>query len=96
MKEVLLLLFGDEFREYFSLTARQKFYVWYFCLSLCFLCITDDSPIWAIIVVVLNFANAARLIKKVPLNIKDYKSFRNVPVFVERDEKSTGNGDECQ
>ena len=69
MKEVLLLLFGDEFREYFSLTARQKFYVWYFCLSLCFLCITDDSPIWAIIVVVLNFANAARLIKKVPLNI---------------------------
>lgn len=25
MKEVLLLLFGDEFREYFSLTARQKF-----------------------------------------------------------------------
>ena len=57
MKEVLLLLFGDEFREYFSLTARQKFYVWYFCLSLCFLCITDDSPIWAIIVVVLNFAN---------------------------------------
>lgn len=58
MKEVLLLLFGDEFREYFSLTARQKFYVWYFCLSLCFLCITDDSPIWAIIVVVLNFANA--------------------------------------
>ena len=71
MKEVLLLLFGDEFREYFSLTARQKFYVWYFCLSLCFLCITDDSPIWAIIVVVLNFANAARLIKKVPLNIKE-------------------------
>lgn len=71
MKEVLLLLFGDEFGEYFSLTARQKFYVWYFCLSLCFLCITDDSPIWAIIVVVLNFANAARLIKKVPLNIKE-------------------------
>lgn len=35
------------------------------------LCITDDSPIWAIIVVVLNFANAARLIKKVPLNIKE-------------------------
>ena len=74
MKEVLLLLFGDEFREYFSLTARQKFYVWYFCLSLCFLCITDDSPIWAIIVVVLNFANAARLIKKVPLNISKHSA----------------------
>ncbi len=64
MKKVFLLLFRDEFKEYFSLTARQKFYVWYFCLSLCFLCITDDSPVWAIIVVVLNFANATRLIKK--------------------------------
>ena len=36
-----------------------------------FLCITDDSPIWAIIVVVLNFANAARLIKKVPISTDD-------------------------
>ena len=73
MKEVLLLLFGDEFREYFSLTARQKFYVWYFCLSLCFLCITDDSPIWAIIVVVLNFANAAWKIQcKLPPKTKRF------------------------
>ena len=70
MKKKFLLLFGDEFKEYFSLTARQKVYVWYFCLSFCFLCITDDSPVWAIAVVILNFANAARLIKKVPLNIK--------------------------
>ena len=71
MKKVLLLLFGDELKEYFSLTARQKFYVWYFCLSFSLLCITDDNPVWAIAVVVLNFANAARLIKKVPLNIKE-------------------------
>jgi len=71
MKKKFLLLFGDEFKEYFSLTAKQKFYVWYFFLSLCFLCVTDDSPIWAIIVVVLNFANAARLIKKVPISIND-------------------------
>ena len=71
MKKKFLLLFGDEFKEYSSLTAKQKFYVWYFCLSLCFLCITDDSPIWAVIVVVLNFANAARLIKKVPISIDD-------------------------
>ena len=35
------------------------------------MCITDDSPIWAIIVVVLNFANAARLIKKVPISTDD-------------------------
>ena len=68
MKRLCLFLFGDDFKEYFSLSAMQKFYVWYFCLSLCFLCITDDSPVWAVVVVVLNFANAARLLRRVPLN----------------------------
>lgn len=68
MKRLCLFLFGDDFKEYLSLSARQKFYVWYFCLSLCFLCITDDSPVWAVVVVVLNFANAARLLRRVPLN----------------------------
>lgn len=71
MKRFCLFLFGDGFREYFSLTAKQKFYVWYFCFSFCFLCITDSSPIWAIIAAVLNFANAVRLIKKVPISIDD-------------------------
>ena len=33
MKKKFLLLFGDEFKEYSSLTAKQKFYVWYFCLE---------------------------------------------------------------
>lgn len=50
-----------------GLTWKHKLIVWYFVLSLCMLCITDDSPIWAILLVVLNFANAARLIKKVPI-----------------------------
>lgn len=68
MKRLCLFLFGDDFKEYLSLSARQKFYVWYFCLSLCFLCITDDSPVWAIVAVVLNFANAVRLLRRVPLN----------------------------
>lgn len=71
MKKKFLLLFGDEFKEYFSLTTKQKFYVWYFSLSFFFLCVTDDNPIWVIIVVVLNFANAARLIKKVPISTDD-------------------------
>lgn len=71
MRKFCLLLFGDEFKEYLSLSTKHKFYVWYFCLSMSFLCITDDSPIWAIAVVVLNFANAARLIKKVPLSNSD-------------------------
>ena len=71
MKKLCMILFRDEFKEFLSLTTMQKLYVWYFCLSFCFLCITDDSPVWAIAVVILNFANAARLIKKVPLNIKE-------------------------
>jgi hypothetical protein len=50
-----------------GLTWKQKLIVWYFVISLCLLCITDDSPLWAIAFVVLNFANAARLIRKVPL-----------------------------
>ena len=50
-----------------GLTLKQKMIVWYFTVSFCSICITDDSPIWIIALVVLNFANAARLIKKVPL-----------------------------
>ena len=68
MKRLCHLLFGEDFKEYLSLSARQKFYMWYFCLSLCLLCITDDSPIWAVVVVALSFANAARLLRRVPLN----------------------------
>ncbi|MDR1881779.1 MAG: hypothetical protein LBR26_03235 [Prevotella sp.] len=54
-----------------GLTWKQKAIACYFLLSLCMLCITDDSPLWAIILVVLNFANAARLVKKVPLPDSD-------------------------
>lgn len=61
----------NEFKEFLSLTTMQKLYVLYFCLSLCSLCVTDDSPIWAIVLVVLNFANAARLIKKVPISVDE-------------------------
>ena len=50
-----------------GLTFKQKAIVWYFSISLCSLCITDESPIWAVIIVVLNFANSARLVKKVPI-----------------------------
>ncbi len=50
-----------------GLTLKQKAIVWYFALSFCTLCITGESPIWVIALIVLNFANAARLIRKVPL-----------------------------
>ena len=51
-----------------GLTWKQKAIVLYFVISFCSLCITDDSPLWAIAFVVLNFANAARLIRKVPIS----------------------------
>lgn len=49
------------------LSRKHRLVVWYFVMSLCMLCISDESPIWAIILVVLNFANSVRLVKKVPL-----------------------------
>lgn len=49
-----------------DLTSKQRLIVWYFIVSLFMLCITDDSSIWMILFVVLNFANAARLVRKVP------------------------------
>ncbi len=58
--------FIDEFTMPW-LTLKQRLIVWYFALSFCLLCIGDESPIWAIFLVVLNFANAARLVRKVPL-----------------------------
>jgi hypothetical protein len=54
-----------------NLTWKQRLIVWYFVISLCSLCITDDSPLWAIALVVLNFANAARLVRKIPLPESD-------------------------
>lgn len=50
-----------------GLTLKQKAIVWYFTISFCTLCVTAESSLWAIALIVLNFANAARLIKKVPL-----------------------------
>ena len=49
------------------LTWRQKLIVWYFIASFCLLYIIDEAPLWTIILVVVNFANAVRLVRKVPL-----------------------------
>jgi len=48
------------------LTWKQRLIAWYFVLSFCSLCVGDETPLWIIGLVVLNFANAARLIRKVP------------------------------
>lgn len=42
-----------------GLTWKQKAIVWYFAVV--------DAPIWGLTILVVNFANAARLIKKVPI-----------------------------
>lgn len=45
-----------------GLTLKQKAIVWYFAISFCLLASTAEAPFWF-----LFFANAARLIKRVPL-----------------------------
>jgi len=50
-----------------NLTRKHRLIVLYFALSFCSLCITDETPLWIVILIVLNFANAARLIKRVQL-----------------------------
>ena len=56
----------NEFRLQ-GLTLKQKAIVFYFCISLCMLCVGDETPLWMIALIVLNFANAARLLRNVPL-----------------------------
>ena len=65
MKEVI----NDIFKEtgFDKLTWKQRLIVWYFALSFCSLCVSDETPIWILLLIVLNFANAARLVRKVPL-----------------------------
>ncbi|MDR2910735.1 MAG: hypothetical protein LBV47_05155 [Bacteroidales bacterium] len=50
-----------------SLTWKQRLTVWYFALSFCSLCVSDETPLSIVLLIVLNFANSARLICKVQL-----------------------------
>ena len=66
-----------------SLTMKERVVMWYFIISFCLLFIGDESPVWAVAVVVLNFGNAARLVRKIDFNgveefedIKDFKEVR--------------------
>jgi hypothetical protein len=65
------LLKHADTRALLRLSLRHKLYILYFCVSLCFICVTDGSPIWGIVLVVVNLANAARLLRKVPLFMED-------------------------
>lgn len=50
-----------------GLTLKQKAIVWYFAISFCLLASTAEAPFWFLFLEVANFANAVRLIKRVPL-----------------------------
>jgi len=74
MKEFVKELGNDLYMP--SLTMKERAIVWYFIISFCLIFIGDDSPLWLIAVVVLNFANAARLVKKI--EFEDCKAIKDV------------------
>ena len=60
-------LFKSELAWWKSLTAKQKFYAWYFLFSFTLLLgMAEENPLWLVMLVVLNFGNSARLLKRVP------------------------------
>ena len=50
-----------------GLTKKQKVIVWYFLISFCLIGTVAEAPVWALVLLVLNFGNSIRLLKKVPL-----------------------------
>lgn len=48
-----------------NLTLKEKMIAAYFTLSIFLLCVGDETPILYIAIAVLNFMNAARLIKRI-------------------------------
>lgn len=55
-----------------GLTMKQRWIVYYFTLSFgLFLSVTDTTPLWAVGLLLLNFANAARLANRVHLPDND-------------------------
>lgn len=67
-------LFKSELEWWKSLTARQKVYIGYFLFSFTLLLgMAEGNPLWMLMLVVLNFGNSVRLIKRVPTDkLEDY------------------------
>lgn len=53
--------------HFIQLSLKHKIIVIYFVLSFCLLSVSDETPLYIIAIIVLNFANSARLIKRVPM-----------------------------
>ena len=64
-----LKAFSGEIAWWRSLTRKEKLYTVYFLLSFTLLVgMADFNPVWVMFLVVLNFGNSARLIKRVPID----------------------------
>jgi hypothetical protein len=68
MKEIIKEMIQEIMLPFRGLTRKQKAIVVYFVFSFCSLCVSNETPILIAILIVLNFANAARLVKKVPIH----------------------------
>lgn len=67
MKANWLEPFSGEITWWRTLTGKEKLYTVYFLLSFTLLVgMADCNPIWVMLLVVLNFGNSVRLIKRVP------------------------------
>lgn len=74
MKTIWSELFSDELAWWKSLTSKQKVYAGYFLFSFTLLLGTaEGNPLWLVMLVVLNFGNATRLLKRIPTDkLKEY------------------------
>ena len=60
-------LFSNSEINYFkSLTLRDKAIIIYFAMSICSLCVSDDTDLFIIVLIIANFANATRLLRTIP------------------------------
>lgn len=60
-------LFASEIAYFKSLTLRERAIVIYVALSFCTLSVTDDSDFLIIVLIMINFINAGRLLRTVPM-----------------------------
>lgn len=74
MRKNLLKLFEGEFVWWHTLIGKEKLYVVYFLVSFTLMVgLTDGNSIGVMFLVILNFGNSVRLIKRVPIDkLEDY------------------------
>lgn len=70
MRNDLIEIFGNQLRWFGNLSKEHRMYVIYFILSFCLL-FTVASNLALLCVIVLNFGNSVRLLKRVPNDLED-------------------------